>query len=200
MKNKKKVADTSLVTLELSDNTNEDVARLRKDGYGVDNNNDPAPENITTPAAKYKRVTYNEWGSRSNIYYQQSEEHVYEMPKLLKQVGVRGKASYIDYFIYFLPVELMKYVLLGMTSKNLEGSFVSWGKMLTYLGLWLLVFYVTTGLNMHAYWDNSYTSPFKVAPFRLHSFSSFARFGAIKKDLSFTDHTPSLYRDKFWED
>ena len=44
--------DLSLVTPELSDNTNEDVERLRKEGYGADNDNDPASENIPTPAAK----------------------------------------------------------------------------------------------------------------------------------------------------
>ena len=73
------------------------------------------------------------------------------MPKLLKQVVERGKASYIDYFIYVLPVEWKIDVLLGMTSKNLEGSPVSWGKILTYLGLWLLIFSVATGGNVRAY-------------------------------------------------
>ena len=66
------VADTSLVTSALSDNMNEDVARLRKEGYGVDNDNKPAPENIPTPAAKDDKVTYHEWGSRSNICYRRS--------------------------------------------------------------------------------------------------------------------------------
>ena len=54
---------------------------------------------------------------------------------------VRGKASYNDYFIYFLPVEWMKDVFLGMTSNNLEGIPVIWGEMLTYdllLTRWLL--------------------------------------------------------------
>ena len=95
---------TSLVTPELSDNMNDDVARLRKEEYRVDDDNDPAPENISTPAAKDDEVTYYEWGYRSNICYQLSEGHVYEMPNLLKQVLVRGKASYIEYFIYFLSI------------------------------------------------------------------------------------------------
>ena len=77
------------------------------------------PENIPTPAAKDDKITYHEWGSRSIICYRRSEGHVYDMPKLLKQIVVRGKASCIDYFIYFLPVECMKYVLLGITSNNL---------------------------------------------------------------------------------
>ena len=59
--------------------------------------------------------------------------------------------------------------------------------------------YVATEGNMRAYWDNSDLSPFKGAPFRLHSFMSFACFDAIKKALSFTDLTPPLYRDKIWE-
>ena len=98
---------------------------MSKEGYRVDNNNDPAPENIPTPAAKDDKVMYHEWGSISNICYRRSEGHIYEMPKLLKQVLVRGKASYIDYFLYFLPVECMRDVLLGIKSNNLEGSPVS---------------------------------------------------------------------------
>ena len=73
-----------LVTPELSDNTNQDVVRLRKEEYGVDNDNDPAPENIPTPAAKDDEVTYHEWGSISNICYRRSEGHIYKTPKLLK--------------------------------------------------------------------------------------------------------------------
>ena len=93
----------------------------------------------------------------------------------------------------------MKDVLLVITSKNLEGSPVSWGEVLNYLGLWLLMSYVATGVNTRAYWDNSDPSPFKDDPFRLHSFMTFARFDAITRALSFTGHTPPLYIDTFWE-
>ena len=72
VENEEKGADPLLVTPELSDNTNKYVAILRKEGYGVDNDNDPAPENTPTPVAKYDKVTYHEWGSRSNICYQRS--------------------------------------------------------------------------------------------------------------------------------
>ena len=121
------------------------------------------------------------------------------MPKILKQVVVRGEASYIDNCIYFLSVEWMKDVLLVMKTKNLEGSPVSWGEILTYLGLWLLMSSVVTGGNMRAYWDNSYPNPLKSVPFILHSSMSFVRFDAIIKYLYFADHTTPLYRYKFWE-
>ena len=91
--------DLLLITPELSDNTNKDVAILRKEGYRVDEDNGPAPENIPTPAAKDDKVTYHEWGSRSNIRYRKSKGHVYDIPKILKKVVVRGEASYVDYFI-----------------------------------------------------------------------------------------------------
>ena len=58
-KQKEEGADPSLVTPELSDNINEDVARLRKGGYGVDDDTDPSLENIPTPAAKDDKVTYH---------------------------------------------------------------------------------------------------------------------------------------------
>ena len=93
----------------------------------------------------------------------------------------------------------MKYLLLGITSKNLEGSTMSWGEMLTYLGLWILMSAVTNGGNNHIYWDHSYPSNFKGDPFIIHSFMSFARFDAITKALYFTDSAPPLYRDNFWE-
>ena len=69
VENEEEGADPSLVTPELSDNTNEDVVRLRREGYKVDNDNDPAPENIPTPAAKDDKFMYHEWGYRSNICY-----------------------------------------------------------------------------------------------------------------------------------
>ena len=64
----------------------------------------------------------------------------------------------------------MQDVSLGMPSKNIEGSPVSWGEMITHLGLWILMYYVATGGNTHAYWDNSDPSTFKGAPFRIHIF------------------------------
>ena len=44
--------------------------------------------------------------------------------------------------------------IVGMKSKNIEGSTVSWGEMLTYLGLCILMSSVLNGGNTRAYWDN----------------------------------------------
>ena len=77
VENEKEGADPLLVTPELSDNTNKDVAISRKEGYGVDNGNDPAPENIPTSAAKDDKVTYHEWVSRSNIYFIDDQRGTY---------------------------------------------------------------------------------------------------------------------------
>ena len=101
VENEEEGADPLPVIPEVSDNKNEDVARLRKDGYRVNNDNDPSPENIPTPAAKDGKVTYYEWGSRSNICYRRSEGHVYEMPRLLKQVVLRGRRVILIIYIFF---------------------------------------------------------------------------------------------------
>ena len=69
MENEEEGANPLLVTPEMLDNMNKDVVRFRKEGYGVDDDKDPAPENIPTPAAKDDDVKYHEWGSRSNICY-----------------------------------------------------------------------------------------------------------------------------------
>ena len=72
LENEEERADPFLVKPELLDNTNEDVAILRKKGYGGDDHSDPASINIPIPASKYDKVKYHEWGSISNTCYQQS--------------------------------------------------------------------------------------------------------------------------------
>ena len=59
LENEDEGVDPLLVTPKLSYNTNKDSARFRKEGCVVDDDNDPAPENIPTPATNYDEVTYN---------------------------------------------------------------------------------------------------------------------------------------------
>ena len=81
------VDDDAIVNVavpKLTDNSNEDIARLRAEGYGVDDDNEPVPENVATagPSNDQGGVTREEWNSRS-ICLRRSDGHRFEDPKLV---------------------------------------------------------------------------------------------------------------------
>ena len=134
-----------VVTSELG----EDIARLRAEGYGVDDDNDPAPENIPAnkPSASSKdKAEYREWNAQSTCN-RKAEGHRHEDPKMSKPLG--GNQC-IDYFMYFLPVDFFKDVILTATNKSLmagDGGQITWGEFVRYIGLWLIMSTVASGVD-----------------------------------------------------
>ena len=186
---------------ELTDDKNEDIVRLRAEGYGVDDDNEPAPENIPTRVPATERdfdATWEEWNAR-NVCNRRADGHRYEDPKLLKEL--EGK-RYIDYFMMCLPVTFMRDVVMKMTCVELmngRGGEITWGEFVRFIGIWLLMSTVAIGCDRTSYWDNSVPSMWKGAPFRLGEYMPGWKFEAIIASLRFTDRPYPLYKDKFHE-
>ena len=123
------------------------MARLRLEGYGVDDDNEPAPENIPiqnlTPATKLS--IYQNWNSCS-ICHRLSKGLRHEKAKLIEELPNPTNATYMDYFIYFLLEEYIKQILLVQTNKLVREE-ISWGEFLVYIGLWLLLATMSTGCD-----------------------------------------------------
>ena len=197
------VDDDAIVNVavpKLTDNSNEDIARLRAEGYGVDDENEPSPENIPTAGPSNDRggVTWEEWDSRS-VCNRRSEGHRHEDPKL---AGNLEGQRYIDYFMHMLPVTFFKNVVLKQTNLEMaqgRGGEITWGKFMRFVGLWLLMSTVAIGCDRSSYWDSSLPSMWKGAPFRLGEYMSGWKFEAIIAALRFTDIPYPSYTDKFHE-
>ena len=178
----------------------ENMARLKLEGYGVDDDNDPAPENIPIlseePTIKTSSI-YQEWDS-CTICHRFSQGLRYEKAKLDFEIPHAPNSTYIDYFIYFLPEAYMKEILLVATNKN-DLDNVTWGELLVYIGLWFLMASINTGCDRRAYWENSPVSPWKGAPYRFNEYMTLARFEQITSSLTFTDIPFPQYTDKFHE-
>lgn len=171
----------------------DEIARLLNDGYDVDDDNAPAPENIPT-ANDYTNIQYDAWGSRM-ICNRMMEGHRFERPKLMRQPTDQSRRSW---FLLFLPEEWMKEVLLPELNKNILGSNpVEWPEFLRFLGLLLLMATVRVGCDRRSWFEHTEPSEFEGAPFRLHKYMSRTRFENILNALRYTNQPPPLYKDSF---
>lgn len=170
-----------------------EIARLVNEGYDVDDDNSPAPENVPI-LFEHTRVQYDAWGSRM-ICNRMTEGHRFELPKMLKQPADQSRRSW---FLIFLPEDWMKTVMLPEMNKNIIGSNpVDWPEFLRFIGLLLLMATVRAGCDRRAWFEDTEPSEFEGAPFRLHKYMSRTRFECILNALRYTNKPPPPYKDKF---
>jgi hypothetical protein len=84
--------------------TEYDIQRLRAEGYDVDDDNEPAPENTPTEAATGDHATYGEWGF-SGIRQRRTEQLGCEAARLRSVMSeiVMSGLDILTMFIMFLP-------------------------------------------------------------------------------------------------
>jgi hypothetical protein len=115
----------------------EDIARFRSEGYDVDDDNDPAPENVPVPPPAAGQVQqqdsslFGEWGA-TTLCHRRAEDRRFENPKLLKT----RPDSRLGWLLYFLPMKYITTVLLVESSKVLPGKPLTLGEFIRFVGLW----------------------------------------------------------------
>jgi hypothetical protein len=175
----------------------EDIARFRSEGYDVDDDNDPAPENVPVPPPAAGQVQqqdsslFGEWGA-TTLCHRRAEDRRFENPKLLKT----RPDSRLGWLLYFLPMKYITTVLLVESSKVLPGKPLTLGEFIRFVGLWLIMA-TTAGNNRTSFFEQTEPSAWEGAPFRLNEFMSKKRFDDIVQSLRFTHVEPPPYRDKF---
>ena len=116
-----------------------DVQRLRAEGYDVDDDNEPAPENTPTnndePGAGAK---YGEWGF-SGICQRRSQHLGSEQPRLKSVTNeiVMNGLCVLTMFLMFVPKKFFEDVVLVETNKQIEGPPLTFGEFLQFIGIWL---------------------------------------------------------------
>ena len=124
----------------LSSNQAEDIALVCNQGYYVDDNNKPAPENV--PGTTAPLTVDNE--GLFEFQYWGVEHHVDPMDLY----GLKKTLSFHEFnpcrsvslsiFLNIFPLNLLWLILLEQTNNNLEQE-MEWGELLRYLGLWFLM-------------------------------------------------------------
>lgn len=133
----------------------QNIARVRMEGYDVDDDNKPAPENVPEKSQPDPADSiYGEWNS-CTICHRLVEGLRHEKAKLVDNLGNGPSLSYLDYFLYSLPDEYITKIFLNESNKTGKNENITWGGILLYIGLWFLMSSTATGCDQRSYWDNS---------------------------------------------
>ena len=95
----------------LTGTTVEDISHFHAQGFEVDDDNDPAPENV--PAATTPSTTsciYLDWGS--NTLDPRRINNLSNYKAVLRGFDMATKNSILAHFLHFLPFDFIKEVLL----------------------------------------------------------------------------------------
>jgi hypothetical protein len=201
-----------------STSASEDILALRNLGFIVDNDNDPAPENVPEPSAS--SLSAPSAPAPSSTPYSLSDpsqewKDVYVdtrkadgtshdiMPSL---PGLNGKnpkdCTYLELFLMFLGDALIKNIVLKATNNNLpEGTAkISYGEFLRWIGLWILMS-TSVGFVRADYWSSDTTrrSALRKVPYNFNDYMSRRRFDTILKHLTYTTFEAPTHLDKFWQ-
>ena len=177
----------------------EEVDRIRAEGFEVDDDNEPAIENIpvrpTPGMIQISGVEYDAWNSRT-VCLRRKEGNRFEDPKLASHF--KGKTR-LSYFLGFLPTGYMQTVLLKESNKVVMEEAISWREFLRFIGLFLLMSTVSGSFDRRSYFSFTEVSEWEGAPFRLYKYMTGTRFNNIISYLRYTDANQPTFRDRFWE-
>jgi hypothetical protein len=183
-------------------NNREDTERLRVEGYNVDDDNDPAPENVPVQNEPNNtgfdptRVQYHDWNSKhfcNRRHYFNHFENASIKPNQKPLDNAR-----IDWFLRCIPSKYIQDVVLTETNKKL-GRPMDYPELLRFLGLLFLMSTARVGCSIRSWFEETEPSKFEGAPFRLQEFMSRTWFEEILRSLTYTNVQKPTYKDKFWQ-
>jgi hypothetical protein len=186
---------------------NEDIARVRELGLMVDDDREPAPENVpnVTNRTEMDPTTGLYRGQRWNWDGQCQRKLVKETrekPSFHDGWMPTGRTKILDDFCKFFPIKWFVDVVVAGTSRNLEEAGepgTDNGEMYTYVGCKLLMATVVGFSQRQFFSAAEFDEEFNPCPYRLAKFMAARRVELIDQHICFTDVQPPAFVDKFWE-
>jgi hypothetical protein len=187
-------------------NCAEDIARVRAEGFEVDNDNDPAPENVPgffdVPLVVNGGLFEEQSWGWDGIDRRQTAGGGYDEPSFPHGFTLIGK-TYLQLFMHFFPMAWFSAVLLPQTSAGVVDTGttpVTFGELLQFLGICLLMS-TCSGWNVDEFWNYD-TVPRDQeedpCPYNFRTFMSKRCFQCIIRYLKFTNIQRLAFVDKFW--
>ena len=179
--------------------TEEEVNELRGEGVEVDDDNEPAPENVPHPnQSNANEPIYSEWGWSGLEVRRQQNIQNHPPSYKGKSEATMGGMSYLDWFLVCFPTGFVKNHIIPNINQNLRTK-LTFSEFIVFLGC-ILYMARYHGHAKKEWWKMSAPSMKKGAPFRLSDYMSGKRFDAIHQALldSLTTVDPPEYADKFW--
>ena len=101
-------------------------------------------------------------------------------------------------FEWLFPQKYVEDMILVKTNKVLDQQPVTYGELLRWIGLWVLISTVD-GSNHHSFWSSKSVNIYEGAPFWLGKYMSHTHFEEILSSICYTDESSPTLLDHFWE-
>ena len=132
----------------------------------IDDNNDPASENVPTTATASSSV-FGNWG-HDGICFRKQQGNQDHCESLNVPVDQYTGDKNLQLFEILFPKKWMIEVVVPKTREKLDYP-LTYGKLLRWIGLWLLMSTVD-GSDRQSFWSTKNVNIFEGSPFRLNRF------------------------------
>ena len=177
----------------------EDIAMVRAQGLDVDDDNEPAPENVptgeTTRTRQANGIYEGQQFGWDGVDHRARAGH-HDLPATMLGMPDVNFVSHIQMFLLFFPRVLIDLVITESNKAHSE-LHLTFGEFLRFLGLKLFMA-TCANYNRREFWSSNPINEFG-APYRFNDYMSWRRFETIMKCLTFTSRKPPPYKDRFWE-
>ena len=141
----------------------EDLANIQAMGFGVDDDNEPAPENVPPPNLRVETTDEGwlqgqSWGW-AGFCNRKKEGGVREKAKMNKK-----SSGFVQMFLLFFPQEWLEEVVIKQMKQKEGMGDLTLGLFLKWLGIWLLLA-TTIKMERKKCWSSMPVSRKKGAPF-----------------------------------
>ena len=141
----------------------------------VDDDNQPAPENIPT-MTNTPSLLSTEWG-HEGVCFRKESNHPNNPAVLVRPVDTTRDDVNLQLFEHLFPKNFLQEVMIPTMNRKLSNP-VSYGELLSWIGLWVLMSMVD-GSDRWSFWSSKEVNIYEGAPFRLMKFMSRNRFEEI---------------------
>ena len=192
--------------LHLTNDLDEDIARVRELGLTVDDDREPAEENVPSVRNNF------EMDPTTSLYVGQKWRWDGHCQRALATSTKQAPTFHGGWqptdddlfkgFTKLLPMDWFENVLVPGTSKNLVDAGeteTNLGEMLCWLGLkGLMASHV--GFSQRDFFNGmEFNKRHNPCPYKLNMYISMCRMERLDQHICFTDHLPPAFIDKFWE-
>ena len=140
----------------------------------IDDDNEPAEENVPTTTATTNRILSTEWG-HDGFCFRKSENFGNTRAKLSFSVDPTTQGYYVQLFEGLFPKQLLVCIIEIINEKMDGEDDVTYGEFIRWIGIWVLMSTVD-GADHRSFWSTKAVDAFEGAPFHLTPFMSCRRF------------------------
>ena len=180
----------------------EDLDEILAEGFNVDDDNEPAPENNDRRNNSKGYRDYNqEWAASVGTCCRKQQGIPNVRPKIarMEEHVLSEMDDLLQMYLIMLPRKFFEDVVIPQTNVHLlslSQKPVTFGEFLRWIGIW---FYMATckGYSRDDFWSSKPINEFVGAPIRFNAWMSKRRFDYILGGLTFHDKEAPAHQDRF---